>query len=276
MKNHIKKPLATVIGLASLCALPSAFAGDISYELRHDKKVENYFELGLGAYSYSAPSRTERDGNESGIYAVINGYYNWNGFFIDVYNESSDPVMVGYDAWENENWSFDVTLGLNNFGFDASDDVRYIGLDERETDVMLGGRVTGRFGDSMVQFHAKRDISGNHQGHIFTAQYGRNWQYKDMNFHGIVGAQYADSALTDYYHGISAEEAQRTFYDAYDTGASLNLWAEVGVTYPITESWQLRATARYVDVDDAVINSPLFLDDSNKVSAITTSVSYTF
>lgn len=276
MKKHIKQTLAGALSLASLCTFTTAFAGDISYELRNNKKVENYFEIGLGAHSYSGPSHTKEDGDNTGIHAVVNGSYNWNGFFIDLYGESATPLILGYNAFESENWSFDVTLGPNNFGFDESDDDRYIGLDERDTDIMLGGRLIGRFGSNIVQFNAQHDISGSHQGHSFSAQLGRNWQYKDWNFHGLVGAHYSDNNVNDYYHGVTAAEAQRTDYYAYDLGSSLALSAEVGVTYPINENWTFRTTARYVDLDEEITNSPLFLDNSDQVTGIQTSVSYVF
>ena len=276
MNTQLKQTLVTALGLASLCTLTSSYAGDIAYELRNNAKVEDYFEIGLGAHSYSGPSRTETDGNETGFHGVINGSYNWKGFFVESYNESTTPFVVGYNAFENDNWSFDITLAPNHIGFDESDDDRYIGLDERDTDVMLGGRIIGRFGANIVQFNAQHDISGNHKGHSLSAQFGRNLQYGDWNFHGLVGAHYSDSNVNDYYNGVTALEAQRTDYIAYDAGSILNLSAEVGVTYPINENWVFRTTARYVDIDDDIIDSPLFLDDSNQVTGINTSLTYVF
>jgi outer membrane scaffolding protein for murein synthesis (MipA/OmpV family) len=50
--------------------------------------------------------------------------------------------------------------------------------------------------------------------------------------------------------------------------------AEVGVTYPMTEHWVLRATIKHNFLPDAVKDSPLY--DDNSATSFLTSFSYVF
>ena len=127
-----------------------------------------------------------------------------------------------------------------------------------------------------VQFSLKHDISGNDTGLEASALLGRSWQYRNWNFHGMVGLQYNNANFNEYYYGISEDEAERTSFDYYKPSDSLYGSVEVGVTYPISENWVFRATARGRTVSDESTDSPLFTNKRSSILGVSTSISYVF
>lgn len=279
MNSTYKKILVTAVTLLSVTLSSASIAADIAHAIRNNTQdnttTENYFEIGIGAAMGVAPKLASSEEQWKGRSLFINGSYNWNGLFIEKYGESSDPFVIGYNAYNSDNWSFDVVVG-SKYGGGAFTNKRFDGLDERKGSTMFGGRLTGYFGDNIFQFSAKHDISGNTNGFAASAVAGRNWQLRNWNFHGMLGLYYYNSSMNQYYYGVSAEEAARTEFTEYKPGGNVNFTAEVGVTYPITEDWVFRATARARTVSDEDMDSPLFMTSRSSAMALSTSISYVF
>ena len=283
MKNNkINKPQLSHLLLAA-AVLTSAsfsntgFASDITRKLRDSAGehaiTEDYFELGLGAAAGLAPSLTDDDDRWASGYAVINGSYTWNNLFVEMYGESGEGLLLGYNAYESEDWSLDLVIGPKFRGLDSD---KFNELDDRHISAMFGGRLTGYVGENVLQFTLKHDVSGNSKGLLASALVGRNWQVRNWNFHGLVGVQFFDSNINDYYYGVSEAEASRTPFTEYHPGSNFNFTAEVGVTYPLSENWVFRSTARFSTVSDADMDSPLFETTRSTSSSLSTSVSYVF
>src|SRR5690606_10404319 len=98
-----------------------------------------------------------------------------------------------------------------------------------------GMRVTHYVGPNIVQFRLVTDIH-NGNGITSTARFGRAWQVKNWNFHGLGSLVYRSAKTNQYYFGISELE-QTTRFPAYRPGSSVDVAFEVGVTYPLSEHW---------------------------------------
>lgn len=271
-------PKSIVGSLLALFVSTSAFSADITHALRNNTQdkatTENYFELGLGVSVGRGPSLTDDDDAWAGAYWIINGSYNWNGLFIEKYGESSDPILLGYNAYESGNWSLDIVMGPKFGGLHFDD--KFEDLDDRNSSTMFGGRLTGYLGDNVVQLSVKHDISGNSHGTSASALVGRNWQVRNWNFHSLIGVQFFDSRINDYYYGINEDEASRSQFTQYSPGSNFNASAEIGVTYPITEDWVFRSTARFSTVSDADMDSPIFETTRSTRTSLRTSITYVF
>lgn len=280
----IKKSLIPCLSLAAIIIAgasfsTASFANDIAHIIRNSTEenliTENYFELGLGLVVGIAPSLDDDDDDSfAEVSLLINGSYSWNGLFIENYSESSDDLLLGYHAYESENWSFDFVVGPN-YCCSKSDD-KFKELDERNPSLLFGGRLTGYIGGNVVQLSLKHDIGGNSHGTSASALVGRNWQVRNWNFHGLVGLYFYDSRLNDYYLGVNEDEALRSQFTEYNPGASINFTAEAGVTYPITEDWVFRSTAKFGTIPDAHMDSPLFETTRSTAMSLSTSISYVF
>jgi outer membrane scaffolding protein for murein synthesis (MipA/OmpV family) len=161
------------------------------------------------------------------------------------------------------------TGSLNGQGFGRSD--KY----------MFGGRLTGYFDNNIIQFAINQDATGDHNGTTLSALIGRSWQIRNWNFHGIIGAEYASAKINDYYVGVtearSASHLLNGFeVEVYDADASVSLSTEIGVTYPISEDWVFRATARAATIADEITDSPYYRNKESVATSFRTSLSYVF
>ncbi len=282
-KLNFKKSLTSRLSMALMMIASASFssvsiANDISHTLRNsadeNATTENYFELGLGVIAGVGPNLTEDNDQFASGYLIVNGNYTWNNLFIENYGESGEGLLLGYNAFDSSNWSLDLVVGpqFRGLGFDD----KFDDLDDRDPSIMFGGRLTGYVEDNVLQFTLKHDIGGKSKGLLASAIVGRNWQYRNWNYHGMVGVQYFDANINDYYYGVTADEAARSEFTEYHPGSNFNLTAEVGVTYPISENWVFRSTARFNTVSDEDMDSPLFETTRSTRMSLSTSVSYVF
>jgi len=265
-----------------------SFATDITHSVRSGNEqtdsTENYLEIGVLYAVGSGPSFGD-DGNWSDSSLIINGSYNWNGLFIENYSESGHGLIAGYNAFNNDNWSLDLTIttdwGQKNFDNNG----RYPSLNNEDYNdpLTVGGRLTGYLGNNVVQFAINQDATGDHNGTTASALIGRSWQVRNWNFHGIVGVEYASAKLNNFYVGVSEARATSSRFDfieggasAYDAGASVSFSTELGVTYPITEDWVFRATGRVATISDEITDSPYYVNKDSVATSFRTSLSYVF
>ena len=233
---------------------------------------ENYFELGLGARIDNHPSIFYEESVDTGTYILINGFYQWKGFFLEGFGESRDPLIVGYNAINLERMSFDIVGGVQH-GF-PNDEEKFDGLEDRYFDFFLGGRLTTYLPEGLAQFQLRKDVSGRHGGILVSALYGSGGQYRNWNFHYLYGIEYRSKEIDDYYWGVSEEESQNTDFAQYSGHSSLVYTAELGVTYPITENWVFRTSYRYNYYTN--VKSSLYLNTNKNASLLAISLSYVF
>jgi len=301
MNNFIiNKSLVSALPLVAIIFTSATFssisyANDITHSVRSDAEqagsTENYFELGILYTQGSGPSfiggrntNSALNGYYSRYGLIINGSYSWNNLFVENYSESGHGLVFGYSAFNNDNWSFDLiatTEWLKQSSFENNGLFGYINNKDYGKKFTVGGRLIGYWGDNIVQFTVNQDATGDHNGTTVSAQIGRNWQVRNWNFHGIFGAEYASAKLNDYYVGVSEVRAAHlsNFFEgftAYNAGASVSFSTELGVTYPISEDWVFRLTARAATIADELTDSPYYVTKDPVATSVRTSLSYVF
>jgi len=278
-KSLISQLSLAAFTFASLSVSSGILASDISQNLRNNtdqsSDSENYVELGLMVRVRD--TQTFKSSNGEGSYTstgvFINGSYTWNNLFIENYSESGHGLVVGYNAVAYDDWSLDLMVTTDWLKVSFENDGRYSYDDE----LMIGGRLSGYVGNNIVQFAINQDATGDHNGTTASALIGRNWQLRNWNFHGIIGAEYVSAKLNDYYVGVSDESAARWDHlEAYEAGYSVIFSSELGVTYPISEDWVFRATGSAVTIPDAITDSPRRRSKKTVATSFRTSISYVF
>lgn len=277
--SHIKKLL--LVAILNIAFPSFAYSADIARTLRtnadENSAPGNFFEISIGVGTVVGSSLNDEDGIEAGLGIGLSGSYNWKGFFIDFFGETSEEVVIGYNAYNHKNWSFDIVLGGTGNGITDDNDTenRFEGLNKREGSFLFGGRATGYYGENIIQVSLKHDVSGRSQATIVSVLIGRNWQHRNWNFHALAGLSLASAKLEDYFLGVTEEEANRTNFATYDGKASLKFNSSIGVTYPISEHWIYRATV-YAGTDFGSNKSPLFAKRRAFYTGISNSISYVF
>lgn len=280
IKSHtIKLSLtATIIACASFSS--AIFASDIGQNLRNNTEQasdsENYLELGV--MIRVRDTKTFKSSNGEGSYTstglFINGSYSWNNIFIENYSESGHGLVVGYNAFTNDDWSLDLMATTDFLKVSLEHDSLY---SSDKDELMIGGRLSGYVGNNIVQFSINQDATGDHNGTTASALIGRNWQLRNWNFHGIIGVEYVSAKLNDYYVGVSEESAASwDNLDAYKAGDSVSFSTELGVTYPISEDWVFRATGSAMTIPDVIADSPRRRSKKSIATSFRTSLSFVF
>jgi outer membrane scaffolding protein for murein synthesis (MipA/OmpV family) len=256
-----------------------AYAADIVRTLRtntlDNNDPDNFVELGIGTWVGVSSSLTDEEGKGVDVFPNLSASYNWRGFFIDIGQETAEPVVIGYTAYNSDIWYFDLVLGMTGEGISEGIDDRFIGITERQSSSMLGGRLTGYLGKSILQVSLKHDVQGRSKGTVASALLGRNWQYRNWNFHGLIGLNLSDSHYNDYYLGVTQEESAITGIETYDGKTSLSFGSSLGLTYPISEHWIYRVNI-ILGSNFGHNNSPLFEKRRNFYTGINTSINYVF
>lgn len=281
MRNGLMRlALILVATFASNC-----FSADLSHEVRRGTTSPGagdggYFEIGLGAVAYTSPLYGLPRGNNRqgrvdwGPFVDINARYQFRGLFFEAFSQSIEELTLGYNFHNTSRWVFDLIAIQEHPEMSESTSKDYAGLNKRYLDLLAGPRMTGYLGSSIVQFHALKDISSVHHGHLYTAKIGQHWQHRNWNFHGILGATYRSREITRYYISVSEDEASERFPYFQAGGGGTVFAAEVGATYPLSPNWVFRGFVRRFQYPSWVKQSPLMVSDHAEV--IAASINYVF
>ena len=258
----------------------NCYSNDISHNVRsniqQESDSENYLEMGI-MHRVTDESTFIGRSHYSNTSFFVNGSYSWNGLFVESYSESGHGVVFGYDVFSNNDWSLDIIATTDWGKASFENNGRY----NDDSALTVGARLSGYLGNNTLQFAINQDATGDHNGTTISALIGRSWQFRNWNFHGIIGAEYASAKLNHFYAGVSKEQAEYLTnsgkeFSAYNAGASVHFSTELGVTYPISEDWVFRATARAVTRPSEITDSPRYPNMDSLATSFRTSISYVF
>jgi len=277
------KYLNLVLVLAVLC-FNTAYAADIAEAVRTgtsgpEDSDGGYFELGIGLNTW----HIDGEDLKAGFAVYTAGAYRYRGFFIEAVHGSTDGVNLGYNLWNNRQWSIDVLgasvtsvgkLGKPLKNANSPDARRENAVLNRDiTYIGAGIRLTRYFDNVILQYRLVSDIHGN--GITSTARLGYSRQIKNWNFHSILSARFVSQETSRYLYGIAEDEASMR-YPEYDLGSTIQYAGEIGLSYPLAQNLVFRTTGGYVQFDNDVANSPV-QDGNGKFSIrLNSSISYVF
>ena len=203
----------------------------------------------------------------------VEGRYAWKGMFIEMDNDTIDVpgIALGYELWDNANWSVDlIAIPITPY-IDPEDFDRFeqSNLEIRKIMVVAGTRITRFFDNIVIQGH----LLPVGEGPAGSLAVGYIWQYKNWNFSMLTAARYNSETINSHVWSVSEEESSEEFA-VYDAGAGTTLSTQFRAEYPITEHWVAEASVFYFYLEDAVADSPLTTQRS--VTGLTLEINYVF
>ncbi len=281
----------TLLALAAaLIYIPGAMASDIAREVRNAGESPltedgGYFEIGIvaGLGNQVAEQKNPEDNDNFGgsVGITLNGEYRYKGLFFEASQGSVDGLNFGYTLWNNNTWQLDFLAASVSGGYSTDNDINEDDTEQQRNEKLVdrntfytgtGFRITGYLEDYIIQYRLVTDTFDSN-GFETSLRFGKHWQYRNWNFHGVVGGDYTSAKAGRYLWGIKADEASERF-TAYEPGASVELQAELGLSYPINENLVFRTTARYTHFSDEKSNSPYIKDDHS--ASLFTTLTYVF
>lgn len=277
-----------VLLLYSIACLASDIAGQVrNMSPGADLGNGGYFELGLGLLYQTPWQEQEKIEDNKGIHQehwiTASGAYRKNRYFIEAIEGSFDGLNLGATLWHNESWQIDF-LAASMSGFLNEDDEYDIQPDDTAAErnkklthrdsfyAGAGIRTTFYYEDYIFQHRIVSDIYDNN-GLTSSIRLGRHWLFRNWNIHGVLGLLYISPKTNRYWTGITADEANARFPE-YRPGSRVDVEAEVGVAYPLSEKWVFRSTARVDWLGSDASDSPLIRKDY--VTSVYSSVAYVF
>lgn len=281
--RYFQKILLLMLTFVPAIGLASDIATSVSGGVDDRLADGGYFELGASAYSVNKIDIRQSDHQAVQPSLLISGMYQHKGFFVEMVHQSQDGINLGYNFWNSENWSLDLLAAnlksswarpegidpatLNEAGRNA-----YL-MSEESIYVGAGFRATRYWDDHYVfQYRIVSDYYDG-QGIQSSARLGKSWQVRNWNFHALGSIEYSSATLNQYLFGISAAEATELL-PQYQPDSSFSYGVELGVAYPISESFVFRAMYRFNVLSDEVTDSPF--NESGYVSFFNASISYVF
>ena len=237
-------------------------------------------------YGYGAQLNPYMD-EDKGAELFINGRYQWESrLFVELatYRVLRDGLNVGYNFYNTEQWNYDITTLAAHGEIRVKVDDQGEQLYKTSNDTqMIGLRATGAFEQTTVQFMlAPISLNNDYDNAIYASAWlDHSFQFKNWQLYGSLGVEYRSADMLDYYYGISEDVATESFA-AYSPSSGIDVTAEVGASYPISQNWLFETYYKYTDLSDSITDSPIMqfasaLDGRSKnVSEFGILVSYVF
>ncbi|OEG73462.1 structural protein MipA [Shewanella colwelliana] len=250
-----------------------------------DNRLANggYFELGASVYGINKVDIRQRDHQTIQPSLLISGVYQYKGLFVEMIHQSQDGINLGFNIWNSDHWSLDILAANLKSTWSRVDDVDPSTLTEAGRNAYLmseesiyvgaGFRATRYWDDHYVfQYRIVSDYFDG-QGIQSSARLGKSWQVRNWNFHALGSIEYSSSTLNRYLFGIDSDEATELLPE-YRPDSSFSYGLELGVAYPLSESFVFRAMYRINVLSDEITDSPF--NQADHLSFFNASISYVF
>lgn len=162
----------------------------------------------------------------------------------------------------------------NRFRHDDSNDPRLRRLSDRDISGMAGISWRHHADWGQVQASAQKEFTGHGGGTLLDLSYGYPITQGSLTLTPTLGVSYSNSALNNYYYGVSTRDALRSGLDAYRAGGGSSPYLGINAIYRLSHAWLASAGIRYALLPNAVKNSPMV--DASQTSSYFLSLSYVF
>jgi len=207
--------------------------------------ASNFLGLGIGAFPKTSGSSDLR------VMALPVVQYSWgNVAYVS-------GLKAGVWGFTSENRSLRVGLYAEpRFGYNASDNVRTVGMADREFGVDVGPSVRWTTPAGVVNLEYGFDVTGRSNGQVAQMQFIRPLiTGQGFRLNGLAAATWQNAAMNDYYWGMRASETTNGV--ARNVGAGVGFSAGLTGLYTVGNSGSVFFGVSINRLSDAQANSPI-------------------
>jgi outer membrane scaffolding protein for murein synthesis (MipA/OmpV family) len=208
----------------------------------------------IGQSPYVGVDGVSSQENEKSSDLVPIYYYEGKYFF-------AHGTSLGIHLLDNEKFRLDLLARYRFDRIEETDDPFFEGIEERRQSLDSGVSFVWKNNWGELSTTAVHDALDRHGGAEVDISYRYPWRISKWLITPVVSLVYQNSALTNYYYGVSTEES-RPDRPEYQTTSAQFVRVALGTTYNLNKRMVLFANASYETVDDTVANSPLVDKDS--------------
>lgn len=283
--QRLRAVLLTLTVLTVALSIPTVVSAN---DTKDDTSNANggFLELGLVIDGQQAARHKldpeESDDTSLGIGLVVNAGYRFGRVFFEATESGYTGLNAGITLAETDHWTFDLLLAniAGNVTIESDEPPEPTTEQERNEAILdrdslfiaAGGRLTGHYGDNIIQLRLLSDwYDGN--GEFGSVSVGRQWQIGNWNTQLSASARYLTSEFSDYQYGVDTDEQSERF-TAYEAGSAWIPEIEAAARVPIYKDWVYSTRVRYRALPDSITDSPL-INRSESIS-FSTGVYYVF
>lgn len=265
--NYLHNIISTFLSAAILVSCNGYCLADESQpkdQQKSDKNSRDGYSLsiGLGYLNIESPIYIEEQ--VDGLKLVIDGRYQWKGFFVELANDPArdkNLPAAGYNFYSTEHWNLDViaaaATGRTESNYYVDGQAKQI---SGEPTRGFGFRAQGSWGNSIVQMVAlpyfHEDFRSDSAVDYASLWVGHRWQIRNWSLNGLLGAVYKSSGLLDHHYGVTEDEADKIFR-AYEPSSGTDYTAHIDLSYPVSKNILFQIYSRHTQYSDAALDSPL-------------------
>lgn len=245
--------------LCMLCLYhPTAHAAGEVTEIQLDNVPKGTVALGFGRRFGDTPyigvSNVSSQDNENSSDLVPLYYYEGEYLF-------AHGTSFGVHLLDGDRFKVDLVSRYRFDRIEDSDDPFFEGIDERRQSIDSGLSVTWKSQWGELSSSAVHDSLDRHGGSEVEVTYRYPWRNNKWLVTPFISYVYQDSTLTDYYYGVSSEEA-RPDRPAYEASSAQSVRLGLSTTYNVNKRFVVFANAAHETLDSTVKESPLVDEDS--------------
>jgi outer membrane protein len=172
------------------------------------------------------------------------------GYWILPSNSSSNfAIQVQYDY-------------SRSYDPDDSDNPQMKQLDERDATFMGGVSYQLQTVYGIFKANIATDLADKHNGTSSGLSWTIPFSFQMWGMNATLGYRYDDEKINNYYYGVSATEAARTGFSAYEPDGSGSYFAGLNSYLMLTPNFSLNGSVVYMRFDHEIENSPIIEDGS--------------
>ena len=232
-----------------LLAPPPANAGPLlDYMRNYDL---NDYALGWSVGTAQAPYLGT--GNVTSAYPILTSFR--HSSMTDDWLLVQDGNL-GFRFVTDNDWEFGLIGRYQTLGLGVAKSEDLLSLDERQWAVEAGPLIGWRGLPVQVQFRSYWEMPNRHGGTTSELEFRYPWKHRRGYVVPSVKMTYLSNDYSNYYFGVSPEEATAT-YPEYQPGSALNTSIGVSLGYELSPQWLLQTRIGVEFLDSAVEKSPM-------------------
>jgi MipA family protein len=240
---------AILLTLASSTALAGGL-GDLATLPDPKPRVEDDFTGMIGLGALVRPEYIGADTSETKAVPLINVNYR------DIAYIRFNRAGVWFWKPQDTGLRFGALLKPRT-GWRRNDGSSLDGMDTRGDSLEAGLNIAWHFDQAVLEGGVLTDMSDTSDGN--SAYVNFNYSFIDSpqwQLRMLIGVEYVDDDVTDYYWGVPASEATAT-RTAYSPDYDFNTVVGLIGTYHMTKSWAIIGGATYTMLGDEIADSPI-------------------
>ena len=251
-----------VASLLFLTAFASSANADVkqSEESFDDSGFHWELDFGLLAFYRETLVKSIADyDREVSLSGVVSGGVYFDNFFAELAPLSGRPLTFGYTLYKKETRQLNIIA--ESLFYDISEDDQenghlLDGINDRESSMEVGVEYFGIYKKYDFRVKLLHDGLGKHKGAIGSAELSRPIFTRHVMFVPGIAITYISENATDYYYGVSKEEATASRAIYQPNGAWIAT-ARLYLERPMSDDWSFIASASYSLVSNEILDSPI-------------------